>query len=94
MSDEFKIGEVVIVLSRHTQWNGREGTIIGGLEIRPAYYIATGEPAPDEPRYALLVDGFGFCVLPPRQLRKKKPPTREQTTTWDKCLWRPRELVA
>ena len=94
VSDVFKVGEVAIVISKDPYWNGSECTITGGLKIRSAFYFETGNPAPDELRYQVFVHGDGEYVLPPRQLRKKRPPTREQTTTWDKCIWRPRELVA
>lgn len=93
MTDKFKPGEVVIVLGAS---GTREGTVTRGPAMLPyATRLTTAHAV------GYYVDGHdcadckhskGVHFYWPHQLRKKRPP--EETTTWDKCVWRPKRLEA
>lgn len=91
MNESFEIGEIAIIHRPCARSHGMECLITSPLKYtRFSTYCAMA--------YSVDVPGFtpppkdctGYA-LEPHELRKKKPPQqpREETTTWDKCEWRP-----
>lgn len=89
----FAVGEVAILCNTAYGNDGLECTVIGSCPWRKCR--VTNE----------IEEGFFYLVkttdeeiyaAEPRQLRKKRLPGREdhQLTTWDKCLWRPKQVNA
>jgi hypothetical protein len=86
--DRFEPGEVVIIQNAPA-FNGLEAVVILGYGLH-LHAIGTKPPRYD----------YGYCIRLdkeerfafPHQLRKKRPP--EETTTWDKCEWRPKGVMA
>lgn len=85
---KFEVGEIAImsnVGNKYHIYNGSECEIIGdecyrtGKEYNGVQYLVK-----------MCCDGF-VLNCPATKLRKKRPP--EETTTWDKCVWRPREYA-
>ena len=97
MTDKFEIGEVAIYVRPGSPFYGAEVKILSGLifQNRVQDHL-TGEYRDGGWRYFIDIptgNPNGFTA-DPEWLRKKKPPRREidEVTTWDKCLWKPREV--
>ena len=95
MTHRFEVGEVAIYVRPGSPYYGEEVTIIRGIHRYLVVNDHLGQNIGEE------IDGYGIqCSwsraggASPEWLRKKKPPSREidQVTTWDKCLWKPREV--
>lgn len=93
----FAIGEVAIAhnWSGAPHYNGSEVVVIDGLKDRTTYRIATGQ-IETGPKYRIQTTDGKIWTCRQSGLRKKKPPAREdhQVTTWDKCIWQPRQVNA
>lgn len=99
MSNEaFEVGEIAVFQNaiREFHRNGKECEIVRGFGLHMWKDHVTGELGQ---AYCYVVKFPGdlslSCALP-NQLRKKRPPRREdhQTTTWDNCAWRPEGVAA
>lgn len=91
--DTFQVGEIAIIHGAgRTEWNGCEVEILGPLH----YSQILGEWGSwhqiSNPPSSMHVER---CFALIEHLRKKRPPAYDgnQTTTWDKCEWKPREMV-
>jgi hypothetical protein len=82
--DTFKVGDVceIILSNLQPEYLGQECTVVGE------------SPCCSGSLSILLQDGRNGCA-PPFCLRKNKPPEhpREQTTTWDRCVWQPNRVT-
>ena len=92
MSHEvFKVGDVVEVLpGKHALgagiYIGQEG-VIEELSVK---FMTDGDP-----KHSVRMKDGVFLDVAQRCLRKRRPPpTREQTSTWDDVIvWRPKEIA-
>lgn len=92
--DKFSVGEIAIGQNfvDQKQWNGMECEIIGSLQLCTSINLTTREET-TAPRYAVKwADGF-VSYQEPIYLRKRHQPQKQKTTTWDKCVWQPNELI-
>lgn len=93
---KFEVGEIAIYQNAHCrhELNGTEVMILGVLPASSAWHCTQcGAVGKSEWGCVYVVRWpDGDIEYPaPHKLRKKSPP--EETTTWDKCVWRPREYA-
>ena len=96
MTSKFSIGEIAIYVRPGSPYYGREVTV--GRRIKSNEFV--GGDHLGQMSFASNAEGYVIHGLETvtaaksEHLRKKKPPSREidQVTTWDKCLWAPREV--
>lgn len=95
MTDKFEIGEIAVLvgLAYYPELNGTECTILDGPRQKTTFGWRSGVTH-DGIQYRVETSFGDKGWVLPQNLRKKKPPRREidQVTTWDKVLWRPREV--
>lgn len=88
MSHEtFSIGEIAILVRV-----GGAGNV--GDEVEVCRLSGCGWHSDNLPRHSVVgTDGFKYCV-PVEDLRKRRPPPqREATSSWDDVIvWKPREV--
>ena len=91
----FAIGEVVIlVYSRyhsHLHGPGDEVEVVEGFQLRYDQDAGINRFC-----YRIRYRSGETYFATPDQLRKKHPPAREdrQLTTWEKCVWQPKQVRA
>lgn len=101
MADKFEIGEIAILQNCGPAHNGRECVVIGPLVQRLAYI----KPFNRSEIFTMLcyeveIDAK-VRLVPPKQLRKKKPPQDDidsdenvnLKTSWKNCIWKPSEIT-
>lgn len=99
MTDKFQIGEVAIYVRPGSPYYGKEITILSNLILAGPghdnlYNVSTSGGYPVYQISELSWAPGKIQIARPEWLRKKKLPRREvdQVTTWDKCLWKPKEV--
>lgn len=95
-SESFSVGEIAILrhCENHPEYEGTDCAIVDPLTEKMVHEARTGVL---EIRMAYGIrahDGRLFAAQPHHLQKKKPPPVREQTSTWDDVIvWRPKETA-
>jgi hypothetical protein len=88
--EQFAIGEIAIMCNPefHPENDGRECTVIGGLQPRTGRQTDRTELA-----YRVQRDDGAIFMCRPYQLRKKRPPRKDlEVVRWADCPWQPESI--
>lgn len=93
MSHKFHIGEIAIAWCAEkltSRFNGSEVEIIAQPQPHDWHLSLTGKWV-TAGKYVIALAGAYYEVLPENLRKRRPPPAREQTSTWDDVIvWRPK----
>lgn len=94
MAKAFSIGEIVIVRDADNPGDPRNGDEAEVVDLpRPTdFFSSASGKMVHAGKYVILYCGAYYQTWPKHLHKRRRPPPREQTSTWDDVIvWRPKE---